>query len=129
MSANLKKKIVYWFNPITKEWRMGLPEQYPAPNGFDKVVCNTAHEAELCSEKMRMWESFNGEMEDAQREMMEGPIRKALRDQILWQATNARNAINRDFLLRHLEQYDKRQNRTQMKKVSYLHSEAYEEKN
>jgi hypothetical protein len=127
MSANLSKKIVYWFSPTTKEWRMGLPEAYPAPDGFEKVVCNTAHEAELCSEKMRTWEAMNGEINNQKREMVEGPIRDALRKQILWQISNARNAINREFLERHLMLYDKREDRTKQKRISYLHSEAYEQ--
>ena len=105
---------------------MGLPEIYPAPYGYEKVVCNTAHEAELCSEKMRWWESMNGEIENQRREMVEGPIRDALRKEILWLASNARNEINREFLLRHLALYDKREDRTKEKRVSYLHSEAYE---
>lgn len=123
----LGKKIVFWFNPMTCEWRMGLPEVYPAPDGFEKVVCNTAHEAELCSERMRIWEAMNGEIEDQKREMVEGPMRDALRKEILWLASNARNSINREFLERHLANYDKKENHTKQKRVSYLHSEAYEQ--
>src|SRR5215813_4164309 len=106
--AQLRTKVIFWHDGTSGEIRMGLPEIYPAPYGFEKVVCNTAHEAEVWSGRMRRWEAYKLEMEDEQREMIEGPIRDNLRKHILNLAGNARNNKNRDFLLMHLSNYDKR---------------------
>jgi hypothetical protein len=127
MNAQMTKKIVYWYDGTTGEIRMGLPEHYPAPYGFEKIVCNSAHEAEVWSERMRKQEAIKIQMEDEQREMIEGPIRANLRSHILHQMTNARNNLNREFLRRHLESYDKRPDKTKMNRISYLHNEGYEQ--
>ena len=126
MQAQLSTKIVFWYDGTCGEIRMGLPEQFPAPMGFEKIVCNSAHEAEAWSERMRKWESVKQQMEDEQREMIEGPIRANLRSYMQHQMANARNNMNREFLRRHLELYDKRPDKTKMQRESYLHSEAYE---
>jgi hypothetical protein len=123
---NLQTKVVYWHDGTSGEIRMGLPEIYPAPYGFEKIVCHTAYEAELWSQRMRKWDAMKQAMEDEQREMIEGPIRDNLRRHIQHLAANARNNINRDFLLMHLNNYDKRADLTKTKRVSYLHSEAFE---
>jgi len=126
MNAQLTIKIVFWYDGTTGEIRMGLPEQYPAPNGFEKIVCNSAYEAEAWSERMRKQDAIRQRMEDDQREMIEGPIRSELRSHIFHLMSNARNNMNREFLRRHLELYDQRPNRIQMDRISYLHSEGYE---
>src|SRR5208337_1820690 len=56
MDARLRKKVCFWYNGTSGEIRMGLPEEYPAIRGFEKIVCSTAHEAEIWSERMRRWE-------------------------------------------------------------------------
>jgi hypothetical protein len=111
---------------MTGEIRMGLPEQFPAPSGFTKVVCNTAHEAELWSDRMRRREISKHQAQDEEREAIEGPIRDNLRKHILHLASNARNNMNRDFLLRHLNNYDRRPDLTRTTRESYLHAEAFE---
>lgn len=126
MNSQLSTKIVYWYDGTTGEIRMGLPERYPAPYGFEKIVCNSAHDAEVWSERMRKQEAMKIQMEDEQREMIEGPIRSNLRNHILHQMANARNNLNREFLRRHLEIYDQRPDKTKMNRISYLHSEGYE---
>ena len=118
--------VVFWYDGTTGEIRMGLPENFPAAPGFQKIVCNSAHEAEVWSLRMRRWESVKQEMEDEQREMIEGPIRDNLRKHIQHLASNARNNMNRDFLLMHLKNYDLRPNLTRTKRESYLHAEGYE---
>jgi hypothetical protein len=122
----LQNKIIFWLHGMTGEIRMGLPEQFPAPNGFSKVVCNTAHEAEVWSERMRNRERVKQQVEDEERESIEGPIRDNLRHHIQHLASNARNNMNRDFLLKHLHNYDARPNLTKNKITSYLHSEGFE---
>jgi hypothetical protein len=125
--VQLKVKIVYWYDGTTGEIRMGLPENFPAPYGWQKVVCNTAQEAEEWSGRMRRWEQVKQEMEDEQRELIEGPIRDNLRSHIHHLAANARNNMNRDFLLMHLKNYDSRPDQTRTVRDSYLHSEAFEQ--
>jgi hypothetical protein len=122
----LAQKVVYWYDSTSGEIRMGLPENYPAPYGFQKIVCNTAHEAEEWSERMRRWEVIKQKMEDEQRELIEGPIRDNLRKHILHLASNARNNMNRDFLLMHLKNYDARADLTRTRRESYLHAEGFE---
>jgi hypothetical protein len=122
----LDTKICYWHDGTTGEIRMGLPANFPAPYGFQKIVCNTANEAEQWSRRMRQWETFKQGMEDEQREMIEGPIRDNLRKHILHLASNARNNMNRDFLLMHLNKYELRGDLTKTRRESYLHAEAYE---
>ena len=122
----LSRGVVFWYNGTTGEIRMGLPEEYPAIPGFEKIVCKTAQEAETWSERMRRWETVKAEMEDEQREMIEGPMRAELRSHIHHLMANARNNINREFLRRHLELYSQRPDKTKVKRESYLHSEAYE---
>lgn len=124
--VQLRTKRIFWHDGTTGEIRMGLPEIYPAPPGFEKIACATAHEAELWSERMRRWEFHKQQMEDEQREMIEGPIRDNLRKHILHLASNARNNMNRDFLLMHLKQYDMRPDLTRTRRESYLHAEGYE---
>jgi hypothetical protein len=126
LNAQLATKIVFWHDGTRGEIRMGLPEQFPAPAGFEKIVCNTMHEAEVWSERMRKWEAYKYQMEDEQREMIEGPIRANLRSYMRHQMANARNNLNRDFLRQHLESYGNRPDKTKMRRESYLHAEAYE---
>lgn len=105
---------------------MGFPEMFRAPYGYEKIVCHTAHEAEMWSERMRRQEARKQAWEDEQREMIEGPMRDNLRHHIQHLAANAHNNMNRGFLLDHLEKYDKRPDLTKTQRVSYLHSEAFE---
>jgi hypothetical protein len=126
MNAQLARKIVYWYDETTGDIRMGLPEQFPAPRGFQKIVCNSAHEAETWSERMRRWERIKQQMEDEQRELVEGPIRANLRSYMHHQMANARNNMNREFLRQHLEQYGARPDKTKTTRESYLHAEGFE---
>jgi hypothetical protein len=126
MNRQLQTKIIYYYNGVTGAITMGLPEQYSAPYGWQKIVCHTAHEAEVWSARMRRWEAFKQQMEDEQRELIEGPIRDNLRRHIQHLAANARNNMNRDFLLMHLNNYDKRPDLTRTERISYLHAEAHE---
>jgi hypothetical protein len=126
MNAQLTKKIVFWLDTCSGDIKMGLPEQYPAPYAHTKVVCGTAHEAEFWSEKMRQQESVRSRLEDEHRDEVEGRMKANLRSHIHHLMANARNNKNRDFLARHLELYDKRPDKTKIKRESYLHAEAFE---
>lgn len=124
--AQLSHKPVFWYNGTTGEIRTGFPEQYAAPHGFEKVVCTTAHEAEMWSERQRKWEDFKHQMSQQEREMIEGPARDGIRKHILHLMGNARNNLNREFLRLHLEQYDKKPAPWKYKRESYIHAEAFE---
>ena len=124
--AYLSRKVVFWYNGTSGEIRTGFPEEYDAPYGFEKIVCTTAHEAEIWSERQRRWDEFKHGMAQAEREMVEGPMRDNIRKHILHLMGNARNNLNREFLRRHLETYDRRPDPWRYERESYLHAEAYD---
>jgi hypothetical protein len=125
-NTQLRNKVVYWVDR-NQQLYMGLPEQFPAPFGMERIICATAQQAEYWSKRMREQERVREEAKDEEREKVEGPIRKNLRSHILHLAGNARNNMNRDFLLMHLRQYDQRADLTKTRRTSYLHSEAFEQ--
>ncbi len=126
MSAQLSKKIVYWLDTVTGTIKTGLPEQYPAPYMHEKIVCGTAHDAEVWSNKMRQQEAIRDQLEDEKREEIEAKMKAQLRNHIHHLMANARNNMNREFLRRHLELYDRRPEGWRTKRESYLHAEAFE---
>lgn len=127
MNAQLSHKPVFFYNGTSGEVMTGLPEQFPAPVGYQKIVCTSAREAEVWSERQRKWEQFKHSIKEEERALIEGPIRDEMRHHIQHLASNARNSFNRDFLLRHLSQYDKRDDPWKSKRESYLHCEAHEQ--
>jgi hypothetical protein len=126
MNAQLKTKIVYWLDTRSGQLTMGLPESFPAPPFYEKIVCGTAREAETYSRRMREQEHSRESMVDEQREEIEGELIRNLRGHMFNQMANARNAKNRDFLRIFLERQESAVNKTKMKRESYLHSEAFE---
>lgn len=126
-NAQLKHKIVYWQNPINKEIRMGLPEAFSAPWGWDKIVCGTALQAEWWSEQLRKQDKIREEVKWAEREAVEGPMQEQLNSHMRNLMANAKNNVTKEFLRRHLERYAKKPKPWEWKRVSYLHSEGFEE--
>ena len=126
MNAQLSHKATFYYNGTSGEIIGGLPEQFPAPRGYEKIVCNSAVDAEKWSARQRKYEDFKHALKQEEREMIEGPMRDEHRRHIQHLASNARNSFNRDFLLRHLSEYDKRDAPWKSKRESYLHSEAFE---
>ena len=124
-NAQLGKKIVYWQDRNGQIY-MGLPEAYPAPFGMEKIICVSALQAEFWSKRMRDQERVREMAKDEERDKVEGPIRDNLRKHILHLAANARNNMNRDFLHKHLENYERRPDLTKTRRQSYLHAEAFE---
>jgi hypothetical protein len=125
-NAQLDKKVVYFRNERTGEIRMGLPESFPASPGFDKVVCTTAHEAEVWSERLRQYNTGRERKIDEQREAVEGEYRKEHRSQINHLMANSSSKYGKEFLRRHLERMDRAEARGRMTREEYLHSEGYE---
>lgn len=125
-NAQLSNKPCFYYNGTTGAIMNGLPEQFAAPYGYQKIVCTSVRETEIWSQRQRDWENVKHRMGQEQREMVEGPIKDEIRKHILHQMSNARNQLNRDFLQRHLEQYDKRADPWRWQRESFLHAEAYE---
>jgi hypothetical protein len=132
-NAQLSKPIVYYFsNPAvyggTGEIIMGLPEQFAAPAGFEKVVCTSTAAAEKWSNRMRVWEKAKEEIAEAyQRSQEEKQYRETLSD-FNHKIANARNAVNRDFLVRAKENFIRRyEDRFKTERTSFLHLEAYDD--
>lgn len=125
--------VVFWHSPKINRIVVGLPEQYPIPavlvaQGFQKVVCRSAHEVELWSQKLRDQERRDAEMTDEERERFEGPIRAQMRAELVHLRDNARNAFNRDFCQRAIDQIDAMtEAASKVNRESYMHIEAFED--
>lgn len=126
MNVQLSHKPVFFYNPTTGAIWQGFGEWHNPPYGWSKIVCNTAHEAELWSARMREWDRSIHEMQQADREMIEGPMRDEFRSDLRHRIANARNNVNRDFLIKALENLDAQGNRTSYRRESYMHCEAFE---
>lgn len=130
MNVQMTKKIVYYFsNPTrggTGEILMGLPEQFAAPVGYEKIVCNTAREAELWSGRLRVWEGIKEEIGHLARKQRQQPIRESIMSEMRHNMANARNNINKDFMRRAIEKADKATDPLDYRRESMLHAEGYE---
>lgn len=132
INQQLTKKVIYYFsNPTvyggTGEIMMGLPEEYAAPPGYEKIVCSTMMQAELWSKRMRIWEETKEKLAQAYQRAQESEQVQAIRSQMRDNIRNARNQVNRDFAIQALENFDKRyEDRFNFQRESFLHSEAYE---
>jgi transketolase len=124
-NAQLNKKIIFYYNGTNGEIRMGLPEKWSAPHGFEKIICNSAHEAEKWSERLRQYNLFKERLKDEEREIIEGQWRDELRSHIHHLMANSRNNFNRDAM-RHFLQKHFDKDKTKMTREEYLHSEGHE---
>ena len=130
-NAQLSKPVCYYFsNPSvyggTGEIIMGLPEQYAAPPGFEKIVCTSTAAAEKWSARMRKWEETKEEIAQMYQRHQEEKQFKAVLSDIDNKIANARDNINRDFMIQARANAVKRyEDRFAMKRESFLHSEAY----
>ena len=130
-NAQLSKPIVFYFSSPavyggTGEIIQGMPEQYAAPSGFEKIVCRTVMDAERWSGRMRVWEKTKEEIAQIYQRHQEEEQFKAVLSDIDNKIANARNNINRDFLIRARANAVKRyEDRFATTRESYLHSEAF----
>lgn len=125
-NAQMTKKIVYWEHPGTRELRMGLPECFPAPWGWNKIVCTSAMQAEWYSNEMRKQEKIKDAAQQEQRDKIEEPMRIQLRSHIHNLMAHAKNNLNREFLRRYLDKNANVGDKTKGVKTSFLHLEGYE---
>lgn len=130
-NAQLAKAIVYYFsNPAvydgTGEIIQGMPEQYAAPPGFEKIVCTSTAAAEKWSGRMRKWEETKEEIAQAYQRHQEAEWVKQQRGDMMNKIANARNQLNRDFMIQALANFDKRyEDRFKFERTSFLHSEGF----
>ncbi len=131
--ANKVVNIVFWFSKKLDHIRVGAPEWMPIPKnlvmlGYDKIVCRSAHEVGIWSQKLRDQERRLREQTDEQREAFEGPILQKMRQDLHYQMANARNQINRDFVRQALVKLDEYEEKRRKENTeSYQHVEAFEE--
>ena len=104
----------------------GLPANLPAPRGYEKIVCNSASEAERYSELQRRQERVEHRSQQEQRASIENEFASEIRSEMRTKMANARNPKNREFMRRALERMDNRKDPTAFERESFLHSEAYE---
>lgn len=124
--------VVFYYNPTDKRIIVGFPDNFPVPPsfakaGYQKIVCTSAHELEIWSQKLRDQEKRDEEMSEEQRERLEGPIRDWARKELISSMMNARNPINREFCRAALQKLDEDTERRKMKKISYMHQEGFED--
>ena len=119
--------IVFYKHVTSGRLIVGFPEQYPAPHGFEKIVCQNSHDVEIYSARLRQQEQDEAEKTDYERELIEGPIRDAMRKELIHLRDNARNDINQEFCEFALRKLDERVARGKMIRESYMHVEGYEQ--
>ncbi len=123
--AQMDKKVTFYRDSSGKIMG-GLPENIPAPKGYEKIVCGSAMEAERYSSLQRRQEQVEHRYQQEQRGAVEGQFAEELRSEMRTKMANARNNLNKDFMRRALQRMDGKTDPTAYERESYLHSEAYE---
>lgn len=119
-------KTRFWIDPW-KKIRVAAPLPFPCPDGWQDIVCTSAAEADLWSDRMRQQENDDLEKTAEEREMAEGPMRDAARKELLACIANSTNAISRAVGMRLLENLDREDDaRKKVKLETYMHQEAAE---
>jgi hypothetical protein len=126
--AKIPTKIVFykWKRGDSFYYTVGCPDNYPAPKGAEKIVCETAAEVEKYDQILRDQDRAQQEMTDEQRYEIEEPIWKQLRADLHNQMTNARNEINREFCRLALKQMDEAEAKRKEKRESFQHICGFE---
>ena len=124
--AQLDRKVVYFKNERTGEIRMGLPENFPATKGFHKVVCTSAHEAEVWSDHLRQYNLGKDAKIEEQRAKVEGEMAKYHRSQVQHLMANSRSKYGKVFLQRHLERMEMAEKSRRMVREEFNHAEGFE---
>ncbi len=124
--AQLDKKVIF-YRDASGKIMTGMPENIPAPKGYEKVVCNNVFEAERFSEMQRRQEQVEHSRSQAERGAIEAEFQGKIRSEMTTKMLNARNATNREFMRRALENNANRKDPTAYERESYLHAEGYEQ--
>jgi hypothetical protein len=88
--------------------------------GFEKIICSSAREVEKWSKKKSDQDRRDAEMSDYQRELIEGPIRDAVRKDLVDRMLTARNQMNRDFCRFALDKLDERERNGRVVRESHM---------
>ena len=131
-AARKRIKVVFYLNRQLDRVEVGAPEQFGLPMvlarlGWEKVVCETAHEVELYSEKKRKQDLRDAERTEEDREKIEGPIRDAIRKDLNYRMLNSKNQLNKDFCVFALKKLDEQEKNRKEKIDSFQHSEGFED--
>jgi len=121
----LDKKVTF-YKDSSGRILTGMPENIPAPKGLERIVCGSALEAERYSSLQRSQEKVEHRAEQERRGAIEGEFQREIRSEMHTKMANARNAQNREFMRRALENNANRKDPTAYERESYLHAEAYE---
>lgn len=119
--------VVFYFNSKLNRIMVGFPEQFPAPNGWQKIVCTTAAEVDLYDKRLREQEKFDNEMSDDQRDAIEAPMEDYARKELVTLMLNARTPLNREFCRFALQQLDEKKAKRKTRQESYMHIVGYEQ--
>ena len=126
-NAQLRTKVVFYKHIASGRYCVGFPDQFPAPHGFEKIVCNHAYEVEKWDKVLRRQEVAERELAAEERERIEGPMREYLRGLLRQGKANARNDINRAFCEESIQRLDaKVEERSKGNVESVMHVEAFE---
>lgn len=126
-TAQLSKKVTF-YKDASGRIMTGMPENVPTPKGLERIVCGSAMEAERYSAMQRRQEQIEHHYQQESRGAIEEAQREEIRSERRELIKNARNAVNRDFLIAANERFDKQHEPWKYEKESYLHSEAYEDR-
>jgi phytoene dehydrogenase-like protein len=141
MAAWLEKyrkpvKTCFYYHPVTGRIEVGFPEEFEIPEpyksqGYQKLIARDAHTLGIISGKMRDQDARDMEQSEAERELVEAPIRQQLRAHLHYLFDHARDAFQRDAIRRLLAKLDlleKRRRDALYNRLSYMHCEAAEDK-
>lgn len=119
--------VVFYVNSKINRIMVGFPEQFPAPNGWQKIVCTTAAEVDLWDKRLREQEKFDNEMTEEQRDAIEAPMEDYARKELVTLMMNARTPLNREFCRFALQQLDEKKAARKTRQESVMHICAYED--
>jgi hypothetical protein len=93
-----KPKIVFWYSAKLSHIMCPPSPIAPAPNGYQRIECQNAHEVDLWSSRLRAQEKRLDEMTDEERYNFEEPIRAHMIAELEAEYRKAKDPANREFL-------------------------------
>ncbi len=111
----------------TYRYTNGFPDQFPAPPGAEKIVCETAADVDKYDKILRDQQKAEAEMNAAERYAKEEPHWKYLRSQMQQNYANAKDAVNREFCRLALLEMDKMEEKRKEVVESFQHICGYED--
>jgi hypothetical protein len=123
-----RTKIVFyrWVKGGVTRYTVGAPEQYPAPKGAEKIVCESAADVDKYSQILRDQDAADAEISEAERYEREEPIWQALRSDLQHRMLNAKNEVNREFCREALRRMDEAEAKRKEVRTSFQHCEGFE---